>query len=271
MLNLLDLQYLVAFKELGTLTKVSEKYNISPPTITRAMKNIEAEFHVTLFSRSKNKIELNQAGLRAVEHACILLQNVQNAIDDVQAFYLSLRTITVKSCAPMPLWDIIPKLSDTYPNMTISSAICQTDDIIQAIDNKSCDIGIIPFELKNTNLNVKFYNSESLFICVNKGHVLADRQSVSFDDINGFNFLLKSQLDFWDTLCRKKMPASRFLVQTDDFEFEELVKNSSLPSFVTDKSVLSGIRKEYIQIPITDSEATVNFYTVIQKSSLFQI
>lgn len=72
---------------------------------------------------------------------------------------------------------------------------------------------------------------ENLFICVPPDHELAKYKTVSFSDINGFNFLLRTELGFWDTLCREKMPASKFLIQPDVDVFEELVKASSLPHF----------------------------------------
>ena len=31
-----------------------------------------------------------------------------------------------------------------------------------------------------------------------------------FSELNGFNFLLKSEIGFWDEMCRIQMPASRF-------------------------------------------------------------
>ena len=129
----------------------------------------------------------------------------------------------------MPLWNLVPRLSSANPNMTISSSICQTEQVLSALSDGSCDIGILPFELRDASFNVQYYDSEALFICVKKEHELSKRQSVSFQDINGYNFLLMSQLGFWDSLCKGKMPSSKFLVQTDAFEFEELVRNSSYP------------------------------------------
>ena len=55
MLNLYELEQLVSFSELGTLSKVSENLYISQPAIKRFMQNIEAEFGVRLFNRSKTE------------------------------------------------------------------------------------------------------------------------------------------------------------------------------------------------------------------------
>ena len=90
MLDLLELEQLVAFAEFGTLSKAAEALHISQPTITRTMQHLEMEFGVPLFARGKNKIELNETGLKAVEHARSLLTIAQNTVQQVQAYHWSL-------------------------------------------------------------------------------------------------------------------------------------------------------------------------------------
>ena len=60
MLDLYELQQLVAFGELGTLSKVAEEFHVSTPSVTRSMQHMEAAFGVPLFIRGKNKIALNE-------------------------------------------------------------------------------------------------------------------------------------------------------------------------------------------------------------------
>ncbi len=100
---------------------------------------------------------------------------------------------------------------------------------------------------------------EKLFVCVPSAHDLAKRKALTFAEINGFNFLLRTELGFWDTLCREKMPASKFLVQTDPAIFDELVRASSLPCFTTDYVRLQGY-PDRVSIPLTDDEAHATFY-----------
>ena len=94
-------------------------------------------------------------------------------------------------------------------------------------------IAILPFEIESA----KPFMKENLFICVPPDHELAKHKTVSFSDINGFNFLLRTELGFWDTLCREKMPASKFLIQPDVDVFEELVKASSLPCMESNSAI----------------------------------
>ncbi len=266
MLDLNELKQLVAFADLGTLSKVAEEGHISTPSITRSMKNVEESFGVPLFTRSKNRIALNETGRMAVEAARRLLAETEQAVRQVQEFDQRRRTLVVKSCAPAPLWELLHKLSASCPGMTIASHICPNEKVLEAWNEEKCDIAILPFPLKDAVVEAEEFFHEKLFVCVPAGHELARHSSLTFAQINGFNFLLRTELGFWDALCRQKMPASRFLVQTDEFTFHELVASSSLPCFVTD--YFKNTEERYpgrVNIPLTDPEADVTFYLIKRK------
>ncbi len=258
MIDLYELRQLVAFADLGTLSRVSEEFHISTPSVTRSMQHLEDAFGVPLFTRGKNKIELNDTGIVAVEYARKLLQDAEQTVQQVRLFDQRQRTVVVKSCAPAPLWELLPKLNAQKPGMMVSSAICQNDEALSAWQDGSCDIAIVPFPIDSA----RPFMRENLFVCVPKAHELATHKSLTFSDINGFNFLLRTELGFWDALCREKMPASKFLVQTDVSVFDELVRASSLPCFTTDYGQLQGGYPGRVNIPLTDNDAHVTFYLV---------
>lgn len=261
MLDLNELEQLTAFADTGTLSVAAEKLHISQPTITRTMQHLEEVFGVSLFVRGKNRIMLNDTGIIAVEQARKLLSASDHAIKAVRDFDKSLHTITVGSCAPAPLWYVLPALSLAYPAMTIASSIKNVPAICQDLDSESCQLAILPHDTQCGHyINIPFLK-ENLSVCVPASHDLAERSSVTFSELNGFNFLLASEIGFWDEMCRLQMPASRFLVQTDQFEFEELVRESSLPCFTTNLAKVSrGLLADRIKIPVTDPGANVTYY-----------
>lgn len=263
MLDLLELQQFVSFADCGTLSKAAELLHISQPTITRTMKHVEDAFGVPLFIRGKNKISLNETGEKAVTYARALLTDADEAVRQVQAFDRSLRTIVVESCAPAPFWSLLPMLSSEQSGMTISSSINTEAEILKHTLSGACDIGILPYYAELETISCVPYLQESLSLSVLPAHALSAKESLTFSDMNGFNFLLRSKIGFWDSLCREKMPASKFLVQTDDFAFDELVRESSLPCFTTDLAISKGIGAPpsgRILIPITDPEANVTYH-----------
>lgn len=267
MLNLLELEQLAAFADWGTLSKAAEQLHISQPTITRTMQHLEEEFGVPLFSRSKNKIQLNETGKKAVEYAKSLLEDAREAVAQVQAFHKRLHTITVQSCAPAPLWSLLPILSSEFPQQTISSTLLEEPEIVRQVRDGDCEMGILPRPVEQEGVKCVPFLEEKLSVCVPYEHSLAERTSLTFQELNGFNCLLLSQIGFWDKLCREKMPASRFLVQTDSFEFAELVRHSSLLCFTTNLARDSQelFHKRNI-IPLTDAQANVTYYLLFTNS-----
>lgn len=129
--------------------------------------------------------------------------------------------------------------------------ISRERDLIQTDSDKrdcktctegECDIGILPGPLKayeNAECEMQeektekdlvdvSYLREKLNVCIPKDHELAEKEELTMAQINGFNCLLRDQIGFWTDLCHEKMPASKFLVQTDEFAFEELIRASTL-------------------------------------------
>lgn len=263
MLNLEELEQLLAFKELGTLSKVAEKFLISTPSLSRSMQHLEEELGVPLFDRSANRISLNETGERAVQVARRILETSQQGIHEVRDFDQSLKIITVVSVAPAPLWYLFPELTNLYPNKQIQHHICLTDKVLEAIEKKSVDLVVLPFAYDGDSTDCIPYLKESLDIVVSPDHALAQQDTVSFSEIDGYNFLLMNKIGFWNDLVQEKMPASKFLIQSSRFEFEELANNSTLPRFATN---LSKDRKilhtERAIIPLSDPEAHVTYYLV---------
>lgn len=273
MLDLSDLCQFVTYADCGTLSAAAERLHISQPTLTRTMHNVEDAFGVPLFHRGKNRIELTDTGKAAVEQARFLLAEAEKAIQTVQTFERNQHTITVHSCAPAPLWSLLPELSRRFPDNIISSKLTNMDEIIiQNVISGNADIGILPQSYSHKDLLCVPYLKEQLYVCVPKEHKLAEHSQLTLSQLNGFNCLLRDEIGFWADLVKSKMPASRFLIQTDEFEFEELVRTSTLLCFSSNKATyLDHALDRRKRIPLTDPEMTVTYHLISPaKSTILQ-
>lgn len=270
MLNLLELEQLIAFADCGRLSKAAENLHISQPTITRTMQHLEDTFGVPLFHRSKNHISLNETGWKAVEYARHLLKNAEQTLQNVRDFDTKLHTITVSSCAPAPLWYLLPALTSEFPDMTVSSSIKNNMDVLNDLESGNCLMAILTEELCSEDYCCIPFLKEHLEACIPPSHELAKYSALSFADLDGHNFLLGTRLGFWDDMCRAKMPASRFLVQPDPFSLQELIRESALPCFTTNLSdQISEIPEIRIRISITDPNANVTYYAIFHKNDKY--
>ena len=102
MIELYELRQLAAFAEAGTLSEAAEVLHLSQPALSRNMKKLEEDLGISLFERSKNKLELNKNGEYALELARKLLDDADSFITRVRDFDRKSRTITLGSALQLP-------------------------------------------------------------------------------------------------------------------------------------------------------------------------
>lgn len=255
-----QLEQLLAFAECGTLSGAAERLHLSQPALSRSMQRLEAELQVPLFDRQKNKIEFNENGRMAAEYARQVMEKCQDMILRVQAFDRSQRTILIGSCAPAPIWEIVPILTNLYAERTISSELRENDVLLQGLRDDVYQLIILPFSIEENGISCVKYGEEHLYFSLPPAHPLSGSAGLFMKDLNGETMLLRNHLGFWRELTDRKMPDTRFLEQ-EDVAFEELVRSSALPSFATDVVLRrAGNPTNRVNIPILDKEANVTYY-----------
>ena len=258
--ELYQLEQLLAFAECGTLSGAAERLHLSQPALSRSMQRLEAELQVSLFDRQKNKIEFNENGRMAAEYARQVMEKCQDMILRVQAFDRSQRTILIGSCAPAPIWEIVPILTNLYAERTISSELRENDVLLQGLRDDVYQLIILPFSIAENGISCVKYGEEHLYFSLPPAHPLSGSAGLFMKDLNGETMLLRNHLGFWRELTDRKMPDTRFLEQ-EDVAFEELVRSSALPSFATDVVLRrAGNPTNRVNIPILDKEANVTYY-----------
>lgn len=265
MFELYELRQLVAFAEAGTLSEAAESLHLSQPALSRNMKKLEEDLGLTLFERTKNKLNFNKNGEYVLELAKKLLEDADSLTEKARAFDRKNRTIFLGTCAPAPLWSLTPQITGLFPHMALQTDMASDKQLFHGLDHDQYQIIITHEKPDNAAYFYKEWGSEHLMFALPKDHRFADRKTLSFADMNGENMLLMPDIGFWSFVF-EKMPDSRFLTQSDRFSFQELVQASSLPCFVTDVSENHRVTaKNRIPIPISDREATVTFYLVCKK------
>lgn len=268
MIELYQLEQLDAFARYGTLSKAAEELHISQPSLTRSMQKLEAEFGVSLFRRTKNKMTFNENGELAAEYAERILRQTETMIERVRALDRANRTISIGSCAPMPMLTAVQNATRLYPHMTVSSECRDCDPLLEGLKSGLYQLIILPWKPEGDDLIIRESGTETLFFALPPTHPFADREGLYMKELDGENMLLYADIGFWHSLPHQKMPHSRFLVQTERFAMDELVAASVLPCFVSDITLKAdGAPENRVVIPILDEEVSVTYYTVCTKEN----
>ena len=254
------LQQFLAFAECGTLLKASEKANVSQPSLTRSMKKIENLFGVPLFNRENSKLSLNETGKIAAEYARRALDANQEMIDFVVAFDRKSRTISIGSCAPLPLYQIVTSVQERMTDKAVSSELADDAKLIKGLKNHTYQLAIIHEDPNDPTIFCQRYFEENLYISIDESHPLAKRSSLYIKDLMDLRILMNANIGVWRDIFKGKLPESNLLVQNSFDAFSELVQASKLPFFNTDQYIALGYETPgRVSIPIKDPEAHLTY------------
>ena len=114
MIEIYLLEQLVAVDKSGTLSAAAEHLHMTQPALSKSMQKLENLIEITLFERKKNKISINETGELAAELAEQILKQEENMLTRLRHFDNSRHTISLGSCAPIPIAEIVPLLSQNF-------------------------------------------------------------------------------------------------------------------------------------------------------------
>lgn len=267
MINIDFLEYIVEFSRTENLTKASEKLHITQSALTRAMQKIEGEVGVPLFSRSKNKLALNDTGREFVKHAQTVLDAEREMIDATRAFHNSYTVISIGLTAPGPLLKYGPRLYSVFPEKAISAKIGKSEDLLKGLSDGIYDFVFLNDEILTEDVISIFAFTEKLFVSVPKTHPIANNaEGVGFSEIDGQSFLIADELGVWGEMINKHLPNSKFFAQ-DLENLTEIVNASTIPSFSTNVTINMQTDVDRVNVPVVDEIAAVDFYVAFRKKN----
>ena len=272
MLETNQLSQLITIADTKTLSKAAEILHISQPALTRSIQKLESELNVTLFDRQKNKITLNKTGELAVSHARRILADVEQMTQSIQAFERSLHTISIGSCAPAPIVELLYYLTEKFATMTFSSETVNPDSLVLGLKNNTYQIIITNSPVKDSEICCREFCREQLFLTIPPAHPLAAKNDGIFaDELAGETMLLFKEIGIWESFIKAKMSQTDFIIQDRDDAFNALIRASALPAFATNLTLKRNDRRQNrIIIPFLDDEAKMTFYcSTLNKNKIY--
>lgn len=272
MLETNQLSQLITVADTKTLSKAAEILHISQPALTRSIQKLESELNVTLFDRQKNKITLNKTGELVVSHARRILADVEQMTQSIQAFERSLHTISIGSCAPAPIVELLYYLTEKFATMTFSSETVNPDSLVLELKNNTYQIIITNSPVKDSEICCREFCREQLFLTIPPAHPLAAKKDGIFaDELAGETMLLFKEIGIWESFIKAKMSQTDFIIQDRDDAFNALIRASALPAFATNLTLKRNDRRQNrIIIPFLDDEAKMTFYcSTLNKNKIY--
>lgn len=265
-----ELRQLAAFQQSGTLSAAADELRITQPTMTRSMRRLEREFGVQLFDLSaKNRIALTPTGELAADEAKKLVESYENFLEKIRNAANLSKEIVVRAVAPGPLRFLehaAESNADWRTAITVRGELIEPGVVLDELVQRKATMIITDREIDDPRVDSLYLGAEFLGVAIDNFNPLAQRPSVSFDDLAGLSFVLVHDIGPWKELVEARIPNAQFLYQQDLPALEQISRYSTFPFFysnltrnlrLTDERFMTRTRTP---VAITDSANRIDFY-----------
>jgi DNA-binding transcriptional LysR family regulator len=190
-----QLEYFHTISKLENFTRTAEALHVSQPSVTKAIKALEAELEMTLIDRRQKHVTLTTEGKAFLLHVEKILWAVDEAKQDMTRFQKNKHGIIHFGMPPMMEAYLFPKLftkfKEAYSNIEIDvREYGDSTEVLAKIEAGELDMGMIIGSEPHTQ-NSMMIMQDQMNLCVDHHHPLHDKISVDFRQLKNEKFILQ--------------------------------------------------------------------------------
>lgn len=192
------LKYLITVAEKGSITEAAKELFISQPSLSGAIKEVEKEAKITIFNRCRAGVALTKEGMEFLGYA----RQVVQQMDLLEAKYINNQAAKQRFCvstqhytfAANAFVELVQRFGQERFEFILNET--QTHQIIEDVRNRFSDLGILYLSDSNENVLKKLFEQYNLnfielfsaapHIFIRKEHPLAEKKSVSLEDLKPY-------------------------------------------------------------------------------------
>jgi len=274
------LKYFHTIAEVGTISHAAQLLNITQPTLSRQLKDLEEELGTQLFTREKNRMELTEAGYFLKSRAEELLAISEQTLEDFQSrkgelFSGHLNIGSVEADNSDTLAMILEEFLSDFPQVTFHIQTGTSPELIEQLDKGLLDVAIL---LEPTDVHkyekLVLPHAEKWGFATHKSSPLSKKTWIEPHDVQGIPMLLAQRKSIQDLICQW----GNF--QIDDLNVigtynwianvDRLVENK-VGSLITIEAALSNRKTENIVFIPLKPEMKTNCVLVWKKSRVLSL
>src|SRR5215471_5195286 len=154
--TLRQLQYVVAVAEMMSFRRAAERCNVSQPSLSAQVSEIETALGVPLFECDRRGVLVTAAGQELLSRARRVLVEADDFAESanrlVDPLAGMLRIGVIPTIAPYLLPHVVPALRKAYPQLTFVWIEDKTDTLVRSVGQGNLDSALLALEANIADL-----------------------------------------------------------------------------------------------------------------------
>lgn len=204
-MTLHQLKYALEVADKGSMNEAAKSLFISQPSLSNAIKELEKEIEITIFTRTNRGITISNEGMEFLGYARQVIQQFDmlekkylRAEPAKQHFCISTQHYTFAANAFV---ELVKKFGGSEYEFTIRET--KTNEIIEDVKNLRSELGIIYLSnynktvllklLKESNISFTELFTAKPHVFISRNHPLADKKSIDLEELYEYPCLTYEQ------------------------------------------------------------------------------
>lgn len=228
-----DLEIFIEVVKAKNMSNAAKNLEISQPTVSHAISQIENEYNVKLFDRVSKKLYITDVGLRLYDFA----QNILEQFEETVIFLQSSSTAhninlgVSSNFSSQFLLEIIDEYEEKKDDVSIRVYVDSREKIIQKLNAGIINLAILDGDIGVENNSAEPFFEDEIFIISSKNSTINDKDVLEAEDLKNKKFVLGDLDDYskkilLNYLREKSIPIDlKFICQNKDMVLN-IVKNT---------------------------------------------
>ena len=190
-----DLQIFLSVAKHLNYTRAAEEVNLSQPSVSVRMRELERDMGTKLFEQLGKKVALTEAGQLLVPYATRLIAvmgDARQAIEDLQGMERGLLRIGASTTPGMYLIpQTVANFKRRHPKIDVHLTVKDTRQIEDGVIRNDFDFGFVGGHLAGDEVEVLPWMTDHLVLVVPANHNLARKKSIKLADLRKERFILR--------------------------------------------------------------------------------
>jgi DNA-binding transcriptional LysR family regulator len=191
--DLVDLQLFIAVTEARSITGGALRAHLALASASARIKGLEAALGVTLLKRGRRGVEPTAAGESLLDHARIIIHNVEALRGDLAAFASGVRASVHLLANTSGLSEHLPKALATFlrehPDINVDVEERESTDIAAAVATGAADLGFAAEHALPDHMERFLFSEDRLVLVAPRRGELAGRRQIDFREVTACDFV----------------------------------------------------------------------------------